>query len=101
MKKRFSLSLLSVTIFVTLSNVFAIPQTINGQEVYERKCARCHGDDGTPKKRGVPNLKKSDLNDAESIDMITNGEDKMPAFGKKLSAEEIKAVAGYIKGFRK
>ena len=101
MKKTVSLWALLLTILFSFSNGFAVPKPADGKEVYERKCARCHGDDGTPKKRGVPNLKKSDLTDAQAIDIITNGEDKMPAFGKRLSAEEIKAVAMYVKGFRK
>ncbi len=101
MKKTTCIFFLSAAVFLTLSHAFAASQAVDAQEVYERKCARCHGDDGTPKKRNVPNLKKSDLSDAAAIDLITNGEDKMPAFAKKLSAQEIKAVAIYIKGFRK
>lgn len=101
MKKILSLSLLSAAAFISFSHALATPQAANGQDIYERKCARCHGDDGTPKKRNIPHLKKSKISDAETIGIITNGEDKMPAFAKKLSAQEIKAVAAYVKEFRK
>ena len=95
--------LLATTIGVitlAISNLYATPQSIDGIDVYERKCARCHGDDGISKKRGVASLRKSDMKDVDLIDIITNGEDKMPAFKKKLSAQEIQAVAKYVKGFR-
>ena len=92
---------LFIAISVSLGNIYALPQAANGKAIYERKCSRCHGEDGTPEKRNVPNLKKSDMTDAERIEIITNGEEKMPAFGKKLSREEIQAVMVYTKSLKK
>jgi cytochrome c6 len=97
----FWVGLVIVAIGISFGNVYATPQTPNGKSIYERKCSRCHGDDGTPEKRNVPSLKKSDMTDAERIGIITNGEEKMPAFGKKLSKEEIQTVAAYTKSFKR
>src|SRR5688572_10399004 len=93
--------MLLVTVGLSFCDTYATPQSPNGKSLYERKCSRCHGEDGTPEKRNVPNLKKSDITDAERIEIITNGEEKMPAFGKKLSTQEIQAVAAYAKSLKK
>ena len=92
---------LLITVGLSFCDTYAAPQTPNGKGLYERKCSRCHGEDGTPEKRNVPNLKKSDITDAERIEIITNGEEKMPAFGKKLSKQEIAAVAAYARTLKK
>lgn len=101
MKKYSIISITILAIAFVFNNLNAQTTPANGETIYKRKCARCHGDNGTPKKKGVSPLKESDMTDAETLEIITNGEDKMPAFKKKLSADEIKAVAVYIKIFKK
>lgn len=75
---------------------------------WPKKCAKCHGKDGTGKLEGVPNLTLSEtkgksLNQLKSI--IENGkkgktddDEDMPSFKGKLSEEEIDAAAKYVKG---
>jgi cytochrome c553 len=76
--------------------------------IWPKKCAKCHGKDGTGKLEGVPNLTLSEtkgksLNELKRI--IENGkkgktddDEDMPSFKGKLSEEEIDAAAKYVKG---
>ena len=81
----------------------------DGAALYKANCNTCHGPTGagdTPagkmmkaKPLGGADVQK--LTDAELTTTITNGKNKMPAFGKKLSADDIKAVVTYIRTFKK
>jgi cytochrome c6 len=73
-------------------------------KLFAAKCAMCHGPDGAGsamgKKLGVRNLSSTEVqsqSDAELIEIITKGKNKMPAYDGKLKAEEIKALVGYIR----
>ena len=89
------------TIAAAFSNAYSLPQKPDGKALYERKCSRCHGDDGTLEKKGADNLQESDLSDLALTRIITEGKRKMPAFGTKLSPEQIQAIATYTKSLRK
>ena len=78
-------------------------QAADGKALYEGKCAMCHGKDGVAKAvaKGSANL-----NDAkwqadtkvEAIEtVITDGKGKMKGYKDKMAADEIKAVAAYVK----
>ena len=77
----------------------------NGQELYEKKCAMCHGKDGVAKATGKGSGNFNDpawqeKNTAEAIVTATTDgikDTKMPAYKDKLTADEIKAIAEYIK----
>lgn len=81
----------------------------DGAALYKANCNTCHGPTGagdTPagkmmkaKPLGGADVQK--LTDAELITTITNGKNKMPSFGKKLSADDIKAVVTYVRTFKK
>lgn len=73
---------------------------------YATNCARCHGNDGrgqTAKGRQTHagDLTKSSISDAKGIRMITNGSGDMPAFKGNMSAEQIRGVMAYVRGFRR
>lgn len=73
---------------------------------YATNCTRCHGNDGrgqTPKGRQTHagDLTKSTVSDAKGIRMITNGSGDMPAFKSNMSAEQIRGVMNFVKGFRR
>ncbi len=75
----------------------------DGSAVFHARCKGCHGADGKgstafAKKLGVKDLTATKLTGAEVEETITKGKGKMTAFGGKLSPEEIKAVAAYVKG---
>ena len=88
----------------------------DGKAVYMKKCKKCHGADG----KGKPKMKEKhnipDFTDAgwqgkndkaKVVKATTNGvkkkdgsKTKMKAFKDKLSAEEISAVADFVKSFK-
>jgi len=77
--------------------------------LYKTKCASCHAADGsgdTPvgKKLGVksfsdPEVAKS--TDAAWIDATKKGKGKMPAYDGKLTDDQIKDLATFIRGLSK
>jgi mono/diheme cytochrome c family protein len=84
-----------------------------GQSIYEQNCATCHGING----EGQPNWRERLPNgqlpppphngsghtwhhgDGQLYDIVRNGFAGMPAWGDKLSHDEILAVLTYIKTF--
>ncbi|MCU1245118.1 MAG: cytochrome c, class [Acidobacteria bacterium] len=105
---RFKSKFIAAIVFTTLA---ALPHTMraDGAAVYKGKCVACHGADGsgnTPvgKNLKLRNLGSADvqkMSDAELTTVITDGKGKMPAYGKKLSADEIKSLVGCIRAFKK
>ena len=75
----------------------------DGKALYDSKCAMCHGKDGVakPMAKGARNLNAADFQKEASADsigkLISEGKGKMPAYKEKLSAEQVKAVAEYVK----
>jgi mono/diheme cytochrome c family protein len=73
------------------------------------KCARCHGPDGLGQTvlgdmLGVPDFTNEkwwkDHNDDDLVKSITNGNERMPAFRKKLTKPEIFLLADYVRHFK-
>lgn len=72
-------------------------------------CARCHGKDGranTPKgkKLGARDFTdaewQAEESDADLIEIVTKGGEDMPAFGKKLTREQIEGLVKQdVRGF--
>ncbi len=77
--------------------------------LYKSKCAACHGPDGKGDTVMGKKLIARDFNlpeimkakDQELIDITTKGKNKMPAFEKKLTDVQIKALVAYIRGLTK
>jgi cytochrome c6 len=74
----------------------------DGAAIYASKCAACHGKDGkgtaVGQKMGAKDLATVKGGEAEIVAVVSDGKGKMTAFKNKLSAEEIQAVAKYVKG---
>jgi Cu/Ag efflux protein CusF len=70
-----------------------------GMSIYKTSCAKCHGDKGEGKRKGIPLIEGHALDHSEEdfIKQVTDGGEKMPAFGDKLSEEQIKTVVSYVK----
>ena len=70
---------------------------VSGEQIYSTNCATCHGQNGEGGV-GMP-LGDGAVADALTlegqIEVITDGRNAMPAWGDRLSAEEIEAVAVY------
>jgi len=81
-----------------------------GKKVYTDKCLKCHGEKGRGDGPRAYDLSKkpADYTDKEKMSKFTDadlkkvtkdGKKPMPAFGKKLSEEEIDGVIAYIRTF--
>lgn len=72
---------------------------------YEKNCANCHGSDGMGggSALNIPNFKDARWQqrhtDQQFIDAIAKGKGTMPPWKDKLSEEQIKALAGYVRKF--
>lgn len=72
--------------------------------IYLKRCAGCHGTDGTPRIKPAPDFTdpkfQKSLTDEQMLNSITNGKDpRMPAYGEILEKEEIKQLVTYIRDF--
>jgi mono/diheme cytochrome c family protein len=100
---------LVLAVLVLLAAPLLADATPDGATIFKAKCAMCHGPDGsgqTPMGKsmkiralGSPDVQKQ--SDAELINVVTNGKNKMLAYKGKLTPEEIKAVVGHIRTFKK
>lgn len=87
----------------------AAPKT--AAELYSKNCASCHGKDGRAKTlkakfNHARDLTDSgwhnDVSDERIFNSIMNGKGKkMPAYGKKLSEQEIESLVTYVRALKK
>ena len=97
------------TLLLVLVLAIALPVAVfaDGAAIYKTKCTACHGADGSGQTPVGKSLKLKDLRspeiqkltDAEITKSLTDGKGKMPA--SKLSADDIKAVIGYVRSLKK
>jgi len=90
--------------FFSLLFFFAVAQKtggISGKAIFDDKCAKCHGEDGTRGKWGAKNLQKSRLADEDLLKIVSEGKNFMPSWKKKLSGLELKQVTDYVRTLRK
>jgi mono/diheme cytochrome c family protein len=79
------------------------------EATFKAKCAGCHGADGganTPaaKALGARDFQSPDVQkqtDAQLVDIVTNGKNKMPKYGDKLKDPEIKDLVAYVRALGK
>ena len=102
-------------VLVGIILVFGVGESVcvaDGEDLFAKNCALCHGKDGkaqTPiaRKLGVKDLTQSKLTEAEIKKQIVegkrdeHGKEKMPAFKAKLSEDEIKSIVTVVKDLRK
>jgi cytochrome c6 len=69
--------------------------------LFAAKCAACHGKDGkgtaVGQKMGAHDITALKEGEAQIAAVITNGKGKMSAYKDKLSQDEIKALAKFVK----
>jgi len=96
---------ITVLTFALAFSTFAVAQ---GAADFKAKCQACHGPDGKGdtamgKKFGLKDLGSADVqgkSDADLNGIITKGKDKMPAYGEKLSKEQIDGLVKYIRSLK-
>jgi cytochrome c6 len=101
MKRFVSWAIALVAAWLSLTGVAQAADLDNGAKIFNANCAACHAGG-----RNVVNAAKTLQKDAlaqfgmNSVDAIkkqvTNGKGAMPAFGGKLSADDIEDVASYV-----
>jgi cytochrome c6 len=77
--------------------------------LYKQKCAACHGADGKGETATGKTMKVKDLaseevrkmSDEELSEAISKAKGKMPAFGKSMKPDEIKAMVAYLRSMAK
>ena len=102
MKKIISVLLIGIAIFTfAFSSPALAADAASGAKVFSANCASCHAG-GRNLVNAAKTLKKADLEkydmySAEAIiTQVTKGKGAMPAFGKRLKAEQIENVAAYV-----
>jgi len=106
--KRFFYFVMIMAIFVMVAGVALPAQAEDAAALYKSKCASCHGADGKGdsamgKKLGVRSFSSPEVakqTDAALIEVTTKGKDKMPAYDKKLTADQIKDLVKYIRSLK-
>ncbi|RMH50035.1 MAG: cytochrome c, partial [Zetaproteobacteria bacterium] len=71
---------------------------IDAEKIYKKSCKMCHRID---RKKVGPAFSKMNKDPKVLEQAITNGRGMMPAFGKKLSSEEITAMVEFIRSKQK
>jgi cytochrome c6 len=104
--KKINIQMFATTTAIAAIFVLSVPaQAQNASEtLYKSKCAACHGPDGSGsamgKKLGAHDFQTADvqkMSDAELSSIITDGKNKMPAYGKSLKAEDINGLVAYVR----
>jgi mono/diheme cytochrome c family protein len=92
---------------LTIGSRMAAAQAPDGQALYRQHCKTCHGATGTPTARMVglyPKLKTlsdsalmAGLSVEAIVRLLQKGEGDMKALADKLTADQMTAVAQYVK----
>ena len=112
MKPTRILAVITFGLIVTMAVVVLAGEKQEGPSaLFKEYCAKCHGEDGTGNTPKGKQLKARDFSDSEwqsaksdedLIKTVTRGGEDMPAFGKKLTKEQIESlVKDDVRGFGK
>lgn len=86
------------------------PKETDAKDLFAKNCATCHGKDGSAKTfkakfNHARNLTdpawQASVSDERLFNSITQGRGHMPAWGKKLSEEEINSLVAYVRQLKK
>ena len=108
-----TMKLMKIGAFILIA-VFALSTTVcslaqdDPAAMYKSKCQVCHGADGkgdTPagKKVGAKDFHSPEvakMSDTELFEITKKGKDKMPAYDKKLTDDQIKALIKYVRSLK-
>jgi cytochrome c6 len=88
-------------VFVTLTNSSTVKAVDNGEKLFSKNCSACHLDGNNiiiPEKNlAKETLKENGMDSISAISyQILNGKNGMPAFGGRLTEDEIEKIATYV-----
>jgi cytochrome c6 len=100
-KRLLSVLLLAIVLLVTLLNFPALADELDGKQIFSANCSACHlgGNNVILANKALrkEDLEKYGMNSLEAIrTQVKNGKNAMPAFGNRLTDEQIEAVANYV-----
>ena len=80
-----------------------------GSDTYKTKCSACHGANGAGETMLGKNLKLRSLtspeaqkqSDEEFVTIISKGKNRMPAYERKLSKDQIRDLVKHIRSLKK
>ena len=75
-------------------------ELLAGQQIYATQCASCHGlqgEGGRGKQLNEGLVLSAFPNPSDQLDVVVDGSGQMPAFGKRLSEEQLAAVTRYTR----
>ena len=98
---------LSALIVITLFSLCALADS--GSDTYRAHCSACHASSGAGDTMLGKNLKLRSLyspevqqqSDEQLFSIISRGKNRMPAYGRKLSQQQIEAVVKHIRSLKK
>lgn len=104
--------LFALALMVLVVSALVLPanaEDATGAATFKAKCAMCHGADAAGKtpmgvKFNIPDLTGPEVqkkSDAELVETISKGKNKMPGFASKLTAAQITQLKDYIRGVGK
>jgi mono/diheme cytochrome c family protein len=107
--KLFSLVILAATFSLFTLTGIGSPSPNSAQEIYNRKCALCHGKDGSGnthdgKKYKVPSVRVAvkKYSEAAMIKIVEEGKGaNMDSYSDELSPTQIKALVDYYRSLAK
>jgi mono/diheme cytochrome c family protein len=100
----------TVAVAASLIAIAQVASAADAAENWSKNCASCHGKDGAGatimgKKLGIGNYQDASVQakftDAQAIEIIKNGKEKMKSFKDKLTDDEIKGLVAYIRTLKK
>lgn len=93
--------LIAIALMIVNSSPVFADSLNSGGEIFTNNCAACHAKGGNIIRRGknlkAKTLKRNQLDSVERIaSLVTQGKGNMPAYGDRLTAQEIEAVSNYV-----
>jgi cytochrome c5 len=98
---------LSTLIVIALFSICALADS--GADIYKAHCSACHATSGAGDTMLGKNLKLRSLSspevqqqsDEELFSITSKGKNRMPAYGRKLSQQQIEAVVKHIRSLKR
>jgi mono/diheme cytochrome c family protein len=106
MKTSVAMAAVVVAMFAGASRLSAQAAAETPAQLYGRTCAACHGATGVPAAAMATSMGIPNFTDAHGVaakpdsvleTSIRSGKAKMPAYGSRLSADQIHGLVTYIK----
>lgn len=99
--------LVTTTTAVLMITMTLVAADQKAEDLYKSKCQACHGSDGKAttigKRLGAKDFQDPEVTKLSETDLVKvteEGKNKMPAYKGKLSDDQIKSLAEYIKAMK-